>query len=368
MTERIELVPVRPGEPLSSVRTGQTGQVFPPGSLPALARQALDQMPPAMTAGPPVRVRADALAETIENIGLALGSRLREYRRVDEEQAQRLRAMSVLQHLVCKPGVVAAVHLDSLQQQTAGFDSTPDPGAALRAQGLDAGQSALLLASQMAAGPVGVRRARLESALGAAMEEDGWTLQLFRHLEFGMADRRALAELHWLYQSAATQYRDLVGWFDGFRCLSDRQRKLRILIRSLAFELSADGPAMGEQLAAVIADLKRILLFFGLEDHCRRIADSLPDAGLDGDRIMTSVLTLLQTMWLDAAGLTELIERLIGDARLRYGYGRQLSGLLRLLPDACFLADDQRDMLLAACAGYLEWLADQDGQPEDGSP
>lgn len=363
MTDRIDAASVRVGELLPpSPRSGPGAmQVLPAGSMLMLAQQALGATPP-VRVPPPGMARADALAETIENIGLALGARLRANRHVEDGQAQRLRSMAILQHLTGQTTAVAAVRLDALFRRGAGFEAAADPGATLRERGLDAGQMALLLAAQLAKDrPAGVRRARLESALATVMEEADWTLQLFSHLEFGSAGRRELAALRWLYQRATTGSEDLPGWFDSFRRLHERQRKLRILIRALAFELSVDGPAMGAQLGAVMGDLKRILLFFGLEDHCRRIADSLAVPGLDGDQIMQAVLTLLQTAWTGPEGMAAHVAGLVGDPRLHLRYGRQLSGLLRLLPDDCFRAGDQRDTLLAACASHLEQLADQGG-------
>lgn len=358
MTDRIDATPVRPGGPLSlPPPSGPVGtQVQPAQSMLVLAQQALGASPLSAAA-----VKADALAETIENIGLMLGARLREFRPADDGQVPRRRAGAILQRMIDKASAVAPVRLDELFRRGAGFEAAADPGAALRERGLDAGQAALLLAAQLARAGPGARRARLEQAQAAAMEEDGWTLQLFSYLEFGVAGSKDLAELRQLYQSATAGRDSLVGWFDGFRRLCDRQRKLRTLIRALAFELSAEEPVMGAHLAAVMADLKRILLFFGLEDHCLRIADALAVPGLDGDCVMQAVLALLQSAWIGVEGVAGHVDSLVGDARLRLRYGRQLSGLVRLLPDECFGADDQRETLQTACTGYLEWLADQGG-------
>ncbi|MFW8695695.1 hypothetical protein ACOI9Y_34530, partial [Mesorhizobium japonicum] len=93
-----------------------------------------------------------------------------------------------------------------------------------------------------------------------------------------------------LYQRATSRRPRLLQWFEEFRKLQDRQRKLKALIRTLAFELSAEGPATGSQLGAVISDLKRILLFLGMEDHCHRAARTLDIDGVDGDAVVQTLL------------------------------------------------------------------------------
>lgn len=184
------------------------------------------------------------------------------------------------------------------------------------------------------------------------MDDDEWTLKLFNRLEFGNTCKSSFLTLKRLYQRATSRHTPLVQWFEEFRQLHDRKRKLKTLIRTLAFELSAEGPAMDAQLGSVITDLKRIMMFMGMEDHCHRAAHTLNIEALDGDGVISILLEVVQQSWMHADWLEQMTSRQVPDARLQYAYVRQMGELLKLMTDECFEDDEQRKMITDVFSEY----------------
>ncbi|GAM52544.1 type III secretion cytoplasmic protein [bacterium endosymbiont of Mortierella elongata FMR23-6] len=309
-------------------------------------------------------MQGDAVTETLEDIGFALGSRLRDPRRANtasDGKIERPRTRAMLQRLAQQISAISPAQLDDLHRRLPDLEDLLDPDQAMREAGFDAGEQALLLAALLAdKGISGARRKRLEAALANVMDNDEWALCLFSCLEFGAANRQNLSELRQLYQRATTRQTRLVQWFAEFRRLQDRQRKLKTLIRALAFELSANGPALETHLAAVITDLKRILHFLSLEDHCQRMAQSLALNEVDGDTLIADLLEIVQQTWVQSDWLAERTQQRIPDSTRYYSYARHLTELVKLLPDDCFDDNDQREMILNAFTDYLTRLAESE--------
>ncbi|MCX8565619.1 MAG: type III secretion regulator YopN/LcrE/InvE/MxiC [Glomeribacter sp. 1016415] len=307
-------------------------------------------------------IQSHAVTETLEDIGFALGSRLRDPRRANtasDGKIERPRARSMLQRLAQQISAISPAQLDDLHHRLPDLEDMLDPDQAMREAGFDAGEQALLLASLLAdKGISGARRKRLEAALATVMDNDEWALCLFSRLEFGSASRQSLNELRQLYQRAATRQTRLVQWFAEFRRLQDRQRKLKTLIRALAFELSANGPALETHLGAVITDLKRILHFLSLDDHCQRMAQSLNLNEVDGDTLIEDLLEIVQQTWLQSDWLAARTQQRVPDSTRYYSYARHLAELVKLIPDDCFDESDQREMILNAFTEYLTQLAE----------
>jgi type III secretion system YopN/LcrE/InvE/MxiC family regulator len=335
-------------------------QIFPSQSAIELARDEFDMQTDGFEFLPVDRVE-DAVAETLENMGFALGSRQRATRRgTSDGKAERPRTRAMLQQLVKQITATASTQLDDLHRRASGIDEASDLMAAMRESGLDAGEMALLLAHLLTGKNLsGARRKRLDDALSAVMADDEWSLQLFTQLEFDATGKSGFAELKHLYQRATSQRTRLVQWFEEFRQLHDRKRKLKTLIRALAFELSAEGPAMDTQLAAVISDLKRIMMFLGMEDHCQRVAQTLRIDGLDGDAVIETLLEIVQQSWMQADWIEQRTARQVPDETLHYAYARQIGELVTLMTDDCFEDDEQRKMISNAFAEFQEKLSDQ---------
>ncbi|MEA3121611.1 MAG: hypothetical protein QOH33_1166, partial [Paraburkholderia sp.] len=161
-----------------------------------------------------------------------------------------------------------------------------------------------------------------------------------------------------LYRRASAQRPRLAQWFFELRGLHQRKRKLKTLIRALAFELSAKGFATGPQLAAVIGDLKRILQFLSMEDQCVRLARSSSIEGLDGDTVMALLIEAIQESWLHANWIAERTSLITTDQARQCAFVMRLNEVVKLLPSECFVDDDQKDAVLFAFSACLDMLAE----------
>lgn len=265
----------------------------------------------------------------------------------------------MLQQLIKQLTETAAAHLDDLHQHTSTLDEASNVLGSMAEKGLDAGEIALLLSAALARKHLTyAHRKRLEAALCAVMDDDEWALKLFNRLEFGAVGKNDFLALKHLYQRATSRHTRLVQWFEEFRQLHDRKRKLKTLIRTLAFELSVEGAATDIQLGAVITDLKRIMMFMGMEDHCHRAARTLGIDDLDGDGVLTALLEIVQQSWMQADWLAQQTSRRVPDTRLQYAYVQQMGELVKLMTDDCFEDDDQRKMISDAFAEYREQLSE----------
>lgn len=301
---------------------------------------------------------AEALSETQENLGFALGARRLPGRASHEGRLERPRIRTMLQQMV--KNVPATAKSEEVRKHLSGLEEVSEIIEALEREGHDAGEAALLLASLLADEHLpGPRRELLEKALGRVTAEDDWTLKLFGRLELGPASKSSFQQLKQLYQRATSRRPRLVQWFEEFRQLGDRQRKLKALIRTLAFELSVAGPATGSQLGAVISDLKRIMLFLGMEDHCQRAARMLNITGLDGDALIQTLLEIIQQPWMQADWIAIHTQQQVPDSARHYAYVQQMLELVKLMTDECFEDAEQRNAIIDVLGKYRETLSEE---------
>lgn len=306
--------------------------------------------------GPALAGATDALSETQENLGFALGGRRPAARATPEARLPRMRTQ--LQQMV--RNVPATAKTDEVRRHLSGLEEVSEIIEALERDGHDAGEAALLLATLLESDNLSpARREQLEKALGRITAQDDWALKLFGRLELGPTSPHSFVQLKQLYQRATSRRTRLVQWFEEFRQLPDRQRKLKALIRTLAFELSAEGPATHSRLGAVISDLKRILLFLGMEDHCHRAARTLDIDGVDGDALVQTLLEIIQQPWMQVDWVTDLSRQQVADPNRRYAYVQQLLELGRLMVEDCFEDAEQRNTILDALREARERLADE---------
>jgi type III secretion system YopN/LcrE/InvE/MxiC family regulator len=300
-------------------------------------------------------IATESYAETLEELSFTIGARARDARSMRDGKPDRARAKTMLGKLA----EVAEDQANALHARVPDIEASLTPYEAMRQAGFDAGEMALLLGASLARGKLSdAARRRFEEALSAVMESDDWVLLLFNRLEFGASGRTGLAELRQLYRRASSQHPRLAHWFEQLCGLPDRKRKLKTLIRALAFDLSAQVPASGAQLAAVIGDLKRILQFLSVEDHCDRLARSSGITDLLGDTLLGFLIDAVQQPWLGADWILDRSSRLALDGPQQHALMRRLNEIVKLLPTDCFHDEDQREAMLDAFCACLDRLAD----------
>lgn len=365
MAERITSSTVSQAQAVNAASTRPpaatgTEQVIPAASAFEIAETELASMSdsPELALAGALGVTTESLTGTLEEMGFALGARARARGvLVREQPTERTRQRSMLQRV----GALASEQVDELSLRVPEIDDSSNPFDDMRRRGFDIGEMALLLGARLARKDLTPdARQRLENALSTVMADDTWVLQLFNRLEFGAAGRDGFAELRMLYQRASAMRPHLAQWFAQLRGLKDRKRKLKTLIRALAFELSAEGPATDLRLAGVIADLKRILHFLGIEDHCEQLAGSLTRERMEGDDVLGVVIEIVQQPWLDTQAIAQQARSVIQHSESQYPFAARLKELIKLLPTDCFEDEMQRGAMLDVFGEYLEKLADEE--------
>ncbi|EAA3660510.1 TyeA family type III secretion system gatekeeper subunit [Salmonella enterica] len=286
--------------------------------------------------------QSDALDETLEDLGFALGGRLKGMSGKEEVLNKRSR---VLMHkLVAEVAVVERSELEH-QLDDGAWQQAPQLLAALQAEHPEPGAAALQLALWLAYGKPGARmRTRMEQALTSLMGEEEMSLSLFGALEFGVVTPGLRQELVRLYQRACAPRQKLSEWFTLLGERRQRQRKIRTMLRILSYELSASGqPIVGSHLAAVIGDLRQLLRLLGLETYCDQAAMALDIPAISGEELMAMVVQLIEQYWVTDDSLEEVLSPQSAMERYRLLY--VLGKLIQLLPDECFGDSEQRNQL-----------------------
>lgn len=289
----------------------------------------------------------DALLETEEDLAFALGGRIRDPRRGSGSQESG-RPRVLMQKLVAEVAAVEAAELDSLLSGPNDWMHSPQLLAALQAQTPDPGRAALQLAAWLARGrPEPKLRRRLEAALAELTAEDTLALSLFGALEFGAPSPALRQELIMLYHRANARRQRLSEWFAQLGERSARARKLRAMLRVLAYELSASGqPIVGSHLAAVIGDLKQLLLILGVEADCDEAADALAVPGAHGEALLVCVVSLVEQVWVSAESVVDALPPV--DEAYHYRLSQALVRLVQRLPEDCFSDAEQKTQLQTA--------------------
>ncbi|CNC54008.1 TyeA family type III secretion system gatekeeper subunit [Yersinia alsatica] len=310
----------------------QQGEITPAHSVMQLASLELEE------------VRQTALEETMEGIGLSLGSRLRDQKSIEAEKRNQRR-----QQLLVKLITQLSGGSDHLLQPNIPLDLDISLLASKLRQGdLSAGQQILLLAAMMAhttGNPL--RRRSLAQLMAPLLEDAGWEIELFGLLELGTQKSGELSAVKQLFtQSIYQDEFSIVEWFTRVSRWPERQQRVRVLMRAIAFELSClPPPKHGERLSATLYQLRRLLMFLGLEDHCNRMGKA---CGVAGDTILSEVLAVIGQHWLFSGWLQPRIEAIVGsDVSARRNFIRRFYELFNLMPIDCFDDQEQQGQILA---------------------
>lgn len=289
-------------------------------------------------------VRQTALEETMEEIGLSLASRLKDQKSIEAEE-RNLRRQQLLVKLITQ----LSGSSDMLFSQKIPLDvDLVSLANKLRQGELSAGQQVLLLAAMLAHSKNNpLRRRSLSQLLGPLLEREGWEVELFGLLELGTEGSRALGAVKQLFQQSIHQSElSLAEWFTQVSRWPQRQQRVRVLMRAIAFDLSCRPFAQyGERLSATLYQLRRLLMFLGLEDHCSQVGNV---CGVAGDMILNEVLAVVGQPWLFSGWLQPRIEAITGsDAKAQRGFIRRFYELFKLMPVDCFNDQEQQAQILA---------------------
>ncbi|WP_084656021.1 TyeA family type III secretion system gatekeeper subunit [Pandoraea norimbergensis] len=306
-----------------------------------------------------------ALAESQENLSLALGVRFRRPGR-PEPRDDKARARALLEQQTRQLERVSAPQLDRLRQQMRDLPHVPDPRELIRRAGLSAGHAALVVCAWLADGGLHpAARSRLRRLLDELTSGDDWAIEAFAVLECGNPTAALLQQLKTLYRQAHGQQRSLVQWFDECRKFGQRRARLRALLQALGLELGAQSAdADTAHLAAVIDDLRCVVLFLTLESTCEQSAAAMRAAGYatcETDTMIVEVLTLLDQPWAGAEWFAQRATYLGMTTRgVHYAFSRELTLLVKAAHDGCFRDETQRDALNEALDTWRTGIAQDD--------
>jgi len=276
-----------------------------------------------------------ALTETLEDMGMVLGGRLRDEQNVVLRDRQALR-----QHALLKM-------IQRMQQQEGGI-----PAAWVEdGTGQHLGQQILSVTTLLAACMADHnKRKTLSARLAALMEEEGWEAALFGMLELGTVDKSAFVPLMRLFRQAMDEETvSLSEWFRRMMDWPDRRQRVRVLLRMMAFELSACVVgAQQQRLATVLVRLRRLLLFFGLEKECLReeVLCQLP-----ANSLLPLLIDIITECWVFDEWLSARLTPLVSSPALFNRLLQHLDALFSLLPDNCFNDEDQREQIVTVLRG-----------------
>lgn len=277
-----------------------------------------------------------AILDTMEEIGMLLGDRVRENKKKldSERNSQR---MKILLSMVQRMQDEYSNDMQSFISQ-----NSVDSDEVTLARNILALSFALTdrtLSKE--------KRRSLTRKLSSLMDQGEWEIELFGMMELKQLDKSALMPLRRLFREAISKEElSLTEWFRRVRQWPERRARVRVLIRSMAFELSVC--MWGEQqlrLASVLVRLRRLLLFFSMESECHREEEMLQ---LPRDTMLTLLIDIISESWVFDNWLLQRLKPLTttkqGFNLLRY----HLDALFSVLPDLCFSDNEQREQIRTA--------------------
>ncbi|HFS5793853.1 TPA: TyeA family type III secretion system gatekeeper subunit [Citrobacter werkmanii] len=304
-----------------------------------------------------------ALQDTLEDMSLMLGNRLkgrmsRSLGAAIDELTERDEQLALLAEQV------AGDKLDDVLKNIKS-GGTDDVFALFRQGELNFSDTVLLLAAEASRlAPGSKRRKQLSAQLDELLAgQEEWALMMFAELELGLVSAEAMQSL----QRVIRQYRQqgqeekenspegVWQWFNTIKKWSDRARRIRVLIHTFAYELSTgQQDRVSPRLIATLLDLKKLLVFLGIEDTARRIAKTI---GLTEDEVLSEILLLIEQRWMYSEWLANRIHQLDIKKNKQVLYLIRMNEVIKFLPEVCFLDIQQRNQLSDAIEEYVNQLS-----------
>ncbi|EMD8241226.1 TyeA family type III secretion system gatekeeper subunit [Salmonella enterica] len=302
-----------------------------------------------------------ALQDTMEDMSLMLGNRLKgKMQRTlgsgDDERIERDEQLALLAEQVVGDKLEAVLNNVSAS-------GTEDLLTLFRQGALNFSEAALLLAAEAGSlAPGSKRRKQISSRLDELLaEHQDWVLAMFAELELGSINSDAMQSMQRIIRKHHQQDQEgsnpegVWQWFNEIKKWSDRASRIRILIHTFAYELSAGGDGtVSPRLITTLMDLKKSLVFLGMEDTARRLANVI---GLSEDEALSEILLLIEQRWMYSEWLANRIQQLRIKDNKRVLYLIRMNEVVKFLPDICFLDLQQRNQLSEAIEEYINQLS-----------
>ncbi|MGG4608845.1 TyeA family type III secretion system gatekeeper subunit [Providencia sp. Me31A] len=301
------------------------------------------------------QVRSEGQQEAMEAISLVMGNRARQFVRAKGSADKETSGRSLLKRLTGSTPKVKSVALVKLLTQFSMLGSEKgDPLAELVAEGLSNGACLALLASLLNQPHLERnRRKRLEKSLLELLEDEWASIDMFTWLDLGDVDSNQLIPLkniyHRIRQNDSQKEQSLNDWFVQVQQWPERTQRLKVLIRALALDLRKENANQIARIATAINELKRLLLFFSLEDLCAAVASTV---GLTADDVLAEIFHLIEQPWIYPDWIESRMEFMQLDDNQQRVWIKQIQVLLKNIPDPCFQDDDQYHQIMEAFVQY----------------
>jgi type III secretion system YopN/LcrE/InvE/MxiC family regulator len=313
-----------------------------PGLAPVIPPHTVTTM--AATALHPTHQRA--LTEAGEDVAMMLGHRARLERNERRDNAEGTR-----RSLVKMARTFDLFGNEELIAAIAAFENSGNNDHELPA----ATQLLVLAALLERPGLNGSRRKRYEDAFEALLADNpDWRLDLFASLELGANAAASMQQLKALYQQANVASLPLTQWLTKLGEPGQRRRKIKILLRALGMELSSESEHVTDlRLVMVVRDLKRLLIFLGLEEQCERIAARINQPALGTEQTLAIIVAFGEELFVDDTWLDARLDEFMLDSNARLVFAQFALQLVKLLPDPCFSTDVQREQAVEMLTQYV---------------
>ncbi|WP_133407973.1 TyeA family type III secretion system gatekeeper subunit [Parashewanella tropica] len=320
------------------------GQVHPAHNTAALAAAEFAE------------VQAESMQEAMDDIGLGASNFLKKLSSKNQKDETRL---NTLEELVANLEGEQAEGMATLASELAALNDGDAILAKVGQMKMDAGNVMLLLATVISSGEMSNQvKEKLRKKLQELLSEEGAELALIAAMEGLPLDQAGLESLKSLYQRAEHGEAGLAKWFSHLKDMPDRRKRIRVLLRALSNSLNEDNTGTDMvKIVTVIDDLRRLLIFMSIEEHCNVLARAFEVKSAD---VLSISLELIEQSWVYAEWLEGKIKPLILDEERQISFLRRWRDLLLQIPNTCFRDPEQQSHVADAMMDLLDKWCDEE--------
>ena len=299
---------------------------------------------------------SESTAETLEDIGLAIGSRLRNEDKGDKKTKDNPAAtLARIAKSIPMDGNTERL-FSQLETALSEFSNPAELMRFLTHLFHDSATVALII--QLYLQRKKKFESRLSPILSALLEDLGEdsSVLLFSALHFGAGNREIKQQINRLYHETARTFQGIVGFYKTLKKRihrhKDRKKAVVCLMHSYSEDIHDESEGLFKiKIAHVIQELKRLFTVLSMDDNCVDIAEflnRLPEVdNLAADQIISATLEWLDTIWIYEEMVQEkLIELPIKTLTARILFLQHMLDLFKHLPELCFEDEENRTHII----------------------
>lgn len=324
---------------------GPHGQVSPAHNTAALAAAEFAE------------IEAESMNQAIDDLSMGAANYLKKLLSKDQDEVSQV---NTLKDMVADLDGEQGESISKMAASLAELGDADAIMAQIESMGMDNGNVMMLLAGVISsAGMSDAVREKLRKKLQELLGEEGAELALIASMEGLPLDQSGLSSLKNLYQRAARGDAGLAKWFSLLKDMPERRKRIRVLLRALSSSLHDDNTGSDMvKLISVIDDLRRLLIFLSIEEHCKALGRA---CHIEEQGVLTVTLDLVEQSWVYNEWLEDKLNELSVPADKRINFMRLWRELLVQLPDKCFRDPEQQEHITDAMMSLLDlWCEDEE--------